>query len=238
MSFGQDAGTSSPMAMSHRTAQPMGECWDSAGAGQHCRTNCALARAGPVPQNDPSFPPSHPKNSCAMKLSLTLPTVGQPAAACPPSVPLALPWAAAGSRQHPRAAVLMSLPLAWESSRCQVSPGSRGRQGCTVGRGMLPVLSTFPHRRELHRHHTAVLGLLRRPDEECEDIGVVRVESHQQVWGSRTFPSSSRVQGLGSPAKGWSGVCASGVPFPASVPALFPGPTASCRAAWSSGPSA
>lgn len=68
-----------------------------------------------------------------------------------------------------------------------------------MGRGMLPVLSTFPHRAELHLHHTEVLVLLCRPDEECDDGRVVRVESHQQVWGNRTSPSSSRVQGLGSP---------------------------------------
>lgn len=51
--FSQNAGTSPPTA--NRTAQPMGECWGSARAGQHCGTNGALARAGPVPQNDPSF---------------------------------------------------------------------------------------------------------------------------------------------------------------------------------------
>lgn len=57
------------------------------------------------------------------------------------------------------------------------------------------MLSTFPHREELHRHDRGVLEILRLPDEERDDIGVVRVESHQQVWDSRTFPSGSRGRG-------------------------------------------
>lgn len=48
------------------------------------------------------------------------------------------------------------------------------------------------------------------------------MESHQQVWGSRTFPSSSRVQGLSSPVLVW-GLCL-WCPIPCRCPDSLPRP--------------
>lgn len=183
-SYGQDAGTSQPPAVSNGTAQSICECWSPVRAGQHCRTNGALARVGPVPQNDPSFPLAISKTSWSVPCSSPChcPQWGQAAAVCPPPVPLALPWAAAVSKQHPGAAVGSI------SHYADVSPTGLGRAPYArchlvagAGRGALFMFSTFPHRRELHQPHTAVLGLLRRADEGCEDIGLVRVENHHQV---------------------------------------------------------
>lgn len=120
-SFSQDAGTSPPTVMSNGTAQPRGECWGSAGAGQRCRANCALAQAGAVPQNDPSSPLAIPKKAGPCHCQQW----GQPAAACPPCVPLALPWAAAGSIPPCADVSPTGLGVTWQQGQAGTYRGQR-----------------------------------------------------------------------------------------------------------------
>lgn len=140
-SFGQDAGTSPPTAMSNGTAQPMGECWGSARARQHCRENGEQASAGPVPQNDPSFPVVIPKiaGQCHEALPATAHSGGSQQQLalplCPWHCPVLLqaPGSTAGLLQASFLTVLMSLPLAWAGLQISGVTWQQGQAGMHCG---------------------------------------------------------------------------------------------------------
>jgi len=171
-------------------------------AGQRRGADGALAGAGSAPRGDPRCllamcsrsTPQQP--ACATEPSPALATAGAASSSLPSRhAPGIAPGLLRGLAPHRARA----FPLGWARVQVAGVPCQQPRAGTALAGVRCPGSAPLPCRGDIHQHHAEVLGVLRRPHEERDGVGAVRVESHQQVRGGGTAgePCRAALQGWG-----------------------------------------